>query len=410
MLGMVIYSVGLSHAQHQHDVSRLHDDEPSHNHDHDHGHVDEVHLTKEAIERHGIKVETVRKHALSATFTAPARVSYNTEAMAHVGSLVRGRIVELKVKTGDTVNKGDELFIVESPELAEAQSDFLLKRTDAEVAAITVEPARLAYDRAKSLHERNEGIALAEVQKREAEWRSAQGRLAAARGAAIAAENKLHALGMDQGSIHKLSQSGEVSPRSSARAPISGQVIARDVTLGELVNPERDALLVLADMTTLWVIAEVSEARIGDVVIGSEARIELAALPREKLAGKVAHVSPALNSQTRTASVRIEVASSAALRPGMFARAEIMAGRAGERGEVLAIPESAVLSVEGEPCVFVPVAGEEDTFAKCPVKLGRLTGGMFPLLDGLKEGQQIVVSGAFILKADLGKSGAQHQH
>ncbi|HUS61872.1 MAG TPA: hypothetical protein VMY34_06720, partial [Acidimicrobiales bacterium] len=114
---------------HDHDVDQ-HDHGPAeksggvtqeHGHDHgEGGHVDEVKLTPEAVRRHDIRVSPVAKHPLAASFVTPARVTYNAEAMAHVGSLVKGRAVEIKARLGDVVKKGDELLIVESPELGEA--------------------------------------------------------------------------------------------------------------------------------------------------------------------------------------------------------------------------------------------------------------------------------------------------
>src|SRR5690606_19477246 len=101
-----------------------------------------------------------------------------------------------------------------------------------------VEPAKLAYERAKGLHEKNEGIALAEVQKREAEWRAAEGALATAKAALTAAENKLRVMGLDHEAVESLVQTGEVSSRSPVRAPLAGQVVEREVTLGELVGPD----------------------------------------------------------------------------------------------------------------------------------------------------------------------------
>lgn len=383
--------------------------EHAHNHDEHKGHVDEVHLTAEAIRHYGIKFEAVKKHVLRQTFVAPARISFNDEAMAHVGSALTGRVVEIKVRLGDQVKKGDELLIIESPELAEAQSDYLLKRTEIDVANVAVEPARQAHDRARTLHEKDQGIALAEVQKREAEWRSATARHSAARGALTAAENKLRILGMNQAAIDKLGQSGEISSRTAIHAPIAGQVIDREVTLGELVNPDRDALLVLADLTTLWVIAEVPEARLADVAVGSASRIQVVSSRQDSLEGKVTYIAPSLNEQTRTVSVRIEVAGSGGLRAGMFASVEIAAGAQGDEA-VLAIPDQAVQTVEGDPAVFVPVEGEPNTFAKRQVGIGPVIGGMVQVFAGLKEGEKYISVGSFILKAELGKAGAAHEH
>jgi cobalt-zinc-cadmium efflux system membrane fusion protein len=99
-----------------------------------------------------------------------------------------------------------------------------------------------------------------------------------------------------------------------------------------------------------------------------------------------------------------------ALRPGMFCRVEISAGEGAAGEAVLAVPDDAVQTVEGGPAVFVPVAGEDDTFAKRAVTVGKPVGGWVPVLSGLKEGEPVVVGGSFILKADLGKSGAAHEH
>lgn len=380
---------------------------------HEEGHVDEVTLTPEAIQRYGIKVGPISRHSLSPTFIAPARVSFNTEAMAHVGSLVQGRVTELKARVGDTVKEGDELLIVESPALGEAQSDYLQKRTVVTVAASAVEPAKTAYERGKVLHEQNEGIALAEVQRREAEYKAAQGALQTAQAAVAAAENRLRLLGMDQQAVETLVKSGEINPHYVVRAPISGQVIQREVTLGELVSPEKDALLILANMETLWVLAEVPEAQAGEIAVGSTAHIQVAAMPKKTFEGKVSHVAPALNENTRTARVRIEVSNNdAALKPGMFAKAELSAARqAGETTDaVLAVPDEAIQTVEGSPAVFVPVEGEANTFAKRAVTVGQPVGGMVPILSGLKEGEIIVTHETFILKAELGKAGAAHEH
>jgi cobalt-zinc-cadmium efflux system membrane fusion protein len=196
--------------------------------------------------------------------------------------------------------------------------------------------------------------------------------------------------------------------RSSILAPIAGQVVQREVTLGELVNAERDALLVLADLSTLWVLADVPEGRMSAVRVGAEARVKVAGSDRP-LAGKVTYVAPSLDAETRTVSVRIELPHHSSLRPGMFARAEIVA--AADGGEpVVAVPEASIQTIEGRPSVFVPVKGEAGAFAVRAVKVGPATGGFVPVFEGLAEGEPVVTGGTFILKAELGKSGAGHEH
>ena len=374
-------------------------------------HADEVKLSPEAIQRYGIKVEPAAKHVLIATLLAPARVSYNTEAMAHVGSPLRGRVTDLKVRLGDTVKKGDPVLIIESPELGEAQSDYLQKRAAAHAAGPAVDLAKNAHERAKALYDKSQGIALTEVQKREVDYRAAQAALTTAQTAAVGAENRLHLFGMNQQAVEALAASGEVAPHFAITAPIAGQVVEREVTLGELVSPEKEALLVLANLDMLWVLADVPEARLQEIAVGGKVRVTVGTGEGTPFSGTVAFISPAVDPSTRSAQVRVEVQDGhLALRPGMFARVEIETRpTGGKQDAVLAVPDEAVQTVEGGPAVFVAVAGEENTFAKRAITVGRAIGGMVPVLSGLKEGESCVVAGSFLMKADLGKGSASHE-
>ncbi|MFO0829287.1 MAG: efflux RND transporter periplasmic adaptor subunit [Phycisphaerales bacterium] len=407
--------------EHDHDHDHDHAVAETHGEAHDHGdgdHVDEVTLTSEAIERYGVKVESARSQALRPTFVAPARVSFNADAMAHVGSPLRGRATEIMVKLGDAVRRGDALLVVESPELGEAQADFLQKRTAARSAAPSVDLAKVAWERAKGLFEQSQGISLTEVQKREAEYKAAVAALQAAESAAVAAENRLHLLGMSQAAVESLATTGEIAPKCIVPAPIDGQVVQREVTLGELVGPDREALLVLADTSTLWVLADVPEARLREVAKGAPAWVTVGTVatvsssPR-RFEGQVGFVAPLVDATTRTGQVRIEVPSaSLTLRPGMFAQVEIAATDpdAPSTAPVLAVPDEAVQTVEGGPAVFVPVKDEPNTFAKRAVSVGKSIGGFVPVLSGLAEGEEFVARGTFILKAELGKGTAAHEH
>ena len=412
-------------ADHDHDHAGAPAKEEAHAHDHDHdhghghghgkdgheGHADEVKLTPEAIRKNRIKVEPVRRQQLRPSFVVPGRVSFNAEALAHVGSAVKGRVTELTARVGDEVKKGDVLVVLESAELGEAQLDFLQKSVAAAASAPLLDAARSALERGRTLHTQNQGIALAELQKRETEFKTAEASARTARTAAVAAKARLRLLGGDDAAIERLSSGEEIDPKFHVRAPLSGTVIEREVTLGELVGPERERLLVVADMTKVWVIADVSEARLKGLAPGASARLTLTSAPGETVEGSVSYVAHTVDPSTRTAKVRIEVDNPRReLRPGMFGSVAIV-GRGSEGGQaVLAVPDAAVQTVEGGPAVFVPVEGEENTFAKRAVTVGKPVGGWVPVLTGLKEGEPVVVSGTFILKADLGKSGAAHQH
>lgn len=396
-----------------------HSEDDGHDHGHAHAegeHADEVMLAPEAIERNGVKIGEAQRWVLKPTFVAPARIGFNTEAMAHVGSPLRGRAIEIKVRLGDHVKQNDPLAVIESPELGQAQADFLQKRTAAQAAGPQVDLAKAAWDRAKWLLEKSEGISLTDVQKREAEYKAAVAGQKSAEAAATAAENSLHLLGMDQNAVESLASSGEIAPRYVIRAPIEGQVVQREVTLGELVSPDREAIMVLADIRTFWVLADAPEARLPTIAVGTKAWVTVGSLSGHRYEGQVSFISPLVDPTTRSAQVRVELPASTiaggAVRPGMFAQVEIVSSTPdrAEPAPQVAVPQEAVQAVEGGPAVFVPVSGEPNTFRKRAITIGPAVGGLVPVFAGLVEGEQYVEEGSFILKAELGKGSAAHEH
>ncbi len=377
------------------------------------GHPDEVTLSASAIESNGITIEPAKRCVLRPTFIAPARVGFNLDAIAHVGSTVSGRVVEMKVRLGDTVETHQDLLVIESAELGMAQAKYFQQVVEAQSAAPAVDVAKATWDRAKGLHTKSEGISLTEVQRREAEYKSAVASQRSAEAAVIGSENLLHLLGMDQEAVEALAVSGEITPRYHIRAPIDGQIVEREVTLGELVGPEHESLMIIADMGTLWLLADVPEARLQEVAVGVKAWFTLGAAGGPKHEGRVAFISPWVDRSTRTAQVRIEASSDRlALKPGMFARAEIMTTPSDGQDSppIVAVPDEAIQIVEGLKSIFVPVMDEPNTFQRRSVSAGSPVDGMVPIYSGLVEGELVVISGTFILKAELGKSSAEHQH
>jgi cobalt-zinc-cadmium efflux system membrane fusion protein len=147
------------------------------------------------------------------------------------------------------------------------------------------------------------------------------------------------------------------------------------------------------------------------VSVGAAAQVRIAAVGDEPVSGKVSFIAPSLDPNTRTAQVRIEVQNgNGKLKPGMFATAVIASSQEAAGQSALVVPDEAVQTVEGGPAVFVPVEGEPNTFAKRAVGVGSAVGGVVPITSGLKEGEPVVISGSFILKAELGKGEAAHEH
>ncbi len=393
-----------------------HDDHAGHDNGEEGGaageHADEVTLTAEAIERHGIAVERAQRRRVERLLRVPARIAFNAEAMAHVGTPVRGRVAEMSARLGAEVKRGDELLVIESPELGEAQSDYLLKRSAAENAVPQVELASNAVERARRLYEAAQGISLADLQKREAELRVAQAALGAAKTAMVAAENRLHLFGMSQEAVARVAETTEIEPRYRVLAPIDGTVVEREVTLGHLVDPERESLLVLADLSHLWVLADVPEGRLGEVSIGAAASVVVASAADHSHEGRVTMIAPQIDPNTRSAQVRIEVVERhPEIRPGVFAQADLVLPAVDDGSPPpIVVPDEAVQTIEGRRCIFVPVADEPGTFVPLPVEVGERLDRAVVITAGLEEGQEFVAKGAFLLKAELGKSSAEHQH
>jgi len=376
------------------------------------GHANEVYVDPEVAVQQGIRVERAATRLLAPVVTVPARVTLSQDGLARVASPIEGRVLELFVQTGDEVAAGDPLAELESPAYAAAQREFMTAVAASSAAAAPVELARDAWRRASELHAASGDPALAEVQRRELELRRAETEGSAAEARAALARDRLGVLGMSGEEMEALRASGTPSSRFLLLAPIPGRVIERATAIGQFYGPEDEALLTIADFDRLWVIANFPESRLRDLRIGAPARVLLESEPNHGCPGKISFVSPVLDLATRTVEVRILPEDHhEELRPGMFARAEIeiaVDGAAAAPG--VAVPEDAVVRLDGESAVFVPVPGETGVYAPRVVRIGRAVRGWVPVYEGLAEGEAYVAAGGFLLKAELEQDAAGHDH
>lgn len=372
----------------------------------------EVTLSAEALTSCGIQVSPATRHSLHATMRVPGRISLHGDRVAHVGTTIQGRVTELKVKVGDLVQKGQELAVIDSPELGEAENDYLARKASVDVAKTVLELAATERHRVQVLYQ-SKAVSLSERQNRESDFLKAQAELGSAEAALRTARNKLSLLGLDDADTSDLNVSGRICSRDSVRAPIAGRVVERAVTLGESVGPDRESLMQIADLSVVWAVADVPEEKLANVHEASTMKLRVLALPGRSFEGKVTYVAPITDPDTRTGRINIELANpKGELRPGMFAEVEIelQSSTPGEGAQaVLAVPDDAVQTIEGSVSVFVPVKGKENTFARRSVKVGTQIGDMIPILGGVKEGEPVVVSGSFTLKAELCKGAGEEE-
>ncbi len=369
-----------------------------------------IQLSDESVRKYGIRTGIAHKQKLVSEIVAPARIAFNSEAMAVIGTPVQGRAVEIRAVVGDRVERGAELLEIESVELGEVQSDYLQRQSAGVMTRAAIRPLTEIYTRVKKLYDENKLVGITEVQERELELRKAEGALAAAEAAVTAARNKLHLLGMQDDAIERLESTSKVNPRYVVRAPLAGEVIERTVNLGELVKPDREKLFVVADTSTLWVWADVPEQRAAEVVKGATARIAVADNLDRSQTGVISHVAANIDPETHSMRVRIDMKSDPAIKPGMFAQVHFNGKPLGQSDQaMLVVPQSAIQNLNGESAVFVPVAGVPNAYSVRTVVIGVCSDGMACVTSGLSENERIVTSGGAILKADLLKASAKDE-
>jgi cobalt-zinc-cadmium efflux system membrane fusion protein len=346
-------------------------------------------LGPEAIAHAGIKTEAISLRPVSVEYAFTGKVSVNETRLAHVGPRIPGRAIEVFANPGDYVKKGQPLAVIDSPELGEAQSQYLKAKTAFEIAEKSFERAKIVLE--------GKVISTGEFQRREGEYLSAKTELKAA-------EDRLHLLGMTEKEISAIGKEHTINSRVAIYSPISGAVIERHLTLGEVVEPVKP-LFTVADLSNLWVIADIPEADIPKIKKGQSVAIVVSPYPEKVFKGKISYISDVIDTETRSVKVRAEVDNAkGTLKPEMFATVRISTS---EKGKVLAIPESAVQREGNKSIVFVAV--DEHEFEKRVVEIGPRLDGLHRVLSGVKEGEKIVVKGAFILKSE-GQKGELAEH
>ena len=227
---------------------------------------------------------------------------------------------------------------------------------------------------------------------------------------ASAMRTRMRLLGMSNGQIASVSRSGRAQSTITVTAPIGGAITSLGVRPGMTVMAGQ-TLAEITGFSPIWLEAAVPETQIANVRVGQPVNATLTAYPDERFAGRIIAVLPSAQDASRTVTVRAQLPNPGGkLKPGMFAQAEIRQGAAPGTAAILAVPDAAVQTFDGKPVVFVPMADKPDTFLKRPVTLEPAVGGLWPIRYGLVEGEPLVMTATFILKAELGKSGAKHEH
>lgn len=372
-----------------------HDDEKGNDHkEHGgHGHHEEeggaIRLTPAQVRQAGIETEIIKHRPQPKAVTAPGSVTFNGYKLADVTALVDGVVHARHVRLGDEVQKGQKLVTLTSSELAQAEADYL--RAEAEHRKNKLDLKRLEG----LVKERI--ISQARLQQAQSSYQAAHANLAASKAA-------LSSYGMNKkeiGELIKATRYGQLI----LRAPSAGTIVADDFRIGQHIAAGT-RLLQVVDESTVWVEVKLSQSQMAGISTGQSAVVTTKG-DKTHYQAKVINIHHQLDQATRTGGVRLEVQNPEdTLHPGMFVNAEIEAG-SGE--EVLLLPEQAIQRQGNELIVFVEE--EPGHFERREVEVGKVNLGLVPVLKGVKEGEPVVIKGAFVLASELAKSGFEvHNH
>jgi membrane fusion protein, heavy metal efflux system len=325
-------------------------------------------LQRDAATRAGIATAKAQRASISRTVHAPAELTLDPDRTAHISPLSEARVERVQAKLGQLVKKGDVLAVLRSIAASDSQ---------------------------------------AEGSQAEARWELARTELArqtALRAAGIGAERALQEATASErnasAALHAAQDRVAMVGARELRAPMAGTLLTRHASVGEVVRPE-SLMFTVADLSHVWVVAQVYERDIAAVTLGCKAKLSLEAYPGRMHEGRVSYVASELNHETRTLPVRVELENvDGSLRPGLFGELRI---EANEHVDALVIPADAVQRVDGEAWVFVFKGEVTDqvSFEPRVVTLGRASDESVQVIDGLKEGDVIAISGTFSLRGEM---------
>ena len=321
----------------------------------------ELKISPDRVQKLGVRTQLAEMRTLDRVVRAAGRVEVDERRLATISPKFEGYVEKLHVNaTGQPVAKGQPLFEAYSPELVSAQREY----------AIAARGRKTFKD------------AGAEGQK----------------GLAQLAESSLTRLrnwDVSDEQIEALERTGEARRSVTFRSPVSGIVMEKKAVSGMRFMPG-EMLYQVADLSGLWVIADVPEQDIALVTSGRKAQVRINAYPDKWFEGVITYVYPTLRPETRTVQVRLELANpGGVLKPGMFAQVELAAGKA---GKVLAVPESAVIDSGVRKVVIVQLA--EGRFEPREVQLGTRSEDWVEVKGGIAAGENVVVAANFLIDAE----------
>lgn len=349
-------------------------------------------LSPEQASAAQLRIETVGEQpaADAAGQMTTGIVQANTYKETPVVSLVGGIVRTVNVELGQLVGRGQRVAVVFGNDLADAQSRYL-------TALAVLDEHHRHHLRTIRLVEIG-AASRQDLETANSQFREAESNVANLR-------QKLLLLGMTAARIEALNSTSQISSEVAVIAPSAGTITSRSVNPGEVIEANKE-LLRVTDLSTVWVVGQVYEKDLATIRVGSGANVSSDAYPGRIFRGRVSYVDPKLDSPTRTAQVRIELANPRqVLKIGMYVNVAFGGSAAAEK-TMPVIPKDAVQTISNQQYVFLST-DKATEFILRAVRLGPETNGFYPVEEGLTAGEKIVVAGSFLLRAEWMKSHAR---
>lgn len=342
------------------------------------------HVVAEPALGQAYRVDEVRERQTPLNVvTAPGKIEANANRISRVMLPVPGRIVQVQVKFGDAVQEKQAIAILESPEADAAVATELQAEAALHQARASLSKAEADLERLRDLFA-NKAIPRKQLLEAENQQKQAEGSVRQSEALLGQSRRRLELLEL---------QKGQFGQKLVVRAPITGKVLEVSVAPGEYRNDPNNSLMTIADLSSVWVTADVPESSIRFVQRGERVEIELTAYPGERFPGRVTQIADLVDPQTRTVKVRAELQNPGGrLRPEMFGQIRHM-----DSMERLPwVPLGAVVQLNGKSVVFVEAG--PGSYQQREVSVEEPVGEYLPVSAGLKAGERVVVDGALLLK------------
>jgi cobalt-zinc-cadmium efflux system membrane fusion protein len=342
------------------------------------------------LEWTNLTVEPVQQQFLGNTRSTEGKIAIDEEHTTPIFSPFSGRVTKLLVKAGDTVTRGQPLFIIEANETLQSLNDFMTATGALNKARAQLELAQTVEKRHTDLHSGN-ASPLRDLQQAQAELVAAKNDLRSAETARDAAHNRLRLLGRTEAEISAFLESGKVTAETTVVAPIAGTIVQRKVGPGQYIAAgASEPAFVVGDLSSVWLIAYVREGEASRIAVGQNLKFTVQAIPGQVFTARIDNVAAAFDPASRRLPVRAAVGNpDGRLKPEMFANVEI----ATDPGQsIVAVPRNAIV-FDGD-VARVWVVHSDKAIELREIRTGSADGRTVQVLEGLLPDDRIITKGS----------------